>query len=1272
MREFKTLLITIIIISSGALVFFTSDFYYQISVGESTWTQTSDRDFNEGSFNNTIISGTGNNAELTIELSGLDYWNRKTHAIKPSRRVGHAMASIYGTNKILLNAGTTGRNETWLYDLVNDTWTRMFPNPEPPRRQIHAMASILGTDKVLLFGGYEPLGPEDSNKTWIYDLSENKWSENLFSTTPLGRSRHAMASIYGTDKILLFGGWQYSGSPHYLNDTWIYEYSNDTWTEMHPSISPTNREKHAMAFIWGTDKVVLFGGTTGGDETWVYDLSKNSWTEKFPKNIPSARSRHGMATIYGDDKVILFGGYTGVMLNDTWVFDLSDNNWTKITPLNPLNNPSARGGHAMASVYGTDKIVLYGGYGTVDYSNDTWIYEHFVSARNGTYVSKPFDTGTNSSFKSINWFADLPSSTALRIQLRTANSETELGTKDFIGPNGATSSFYIASGASIWPGHTGDRWVQYKVCLNMNIFTEPPKLKEINIVYNCLPETIVIDPQDNTLLTNNKPTFYWTFSDLDSDKQKAFQILIANDTNFEGAIYDTGERVTADEFWEFPTGTNYTELPDGTWYWKVRTKDGDEAWTKFSAPRKIRIDTHAPTSTVRFPENNGFYRSVSLISGISHDNTHGSGLNKIEIVIKRLNDNNYWDGAAWIHTPVWLLATGTTDWTFDCGKIKWTSGTKYSIQSRANDIANNVEQPENVNIFTIDTATPKSKIDIPEDNNWLNKLNSISGTAFDLDGADVEKIKISIKCTYDSILWGEGAKQNEYWDGGKWTNIETWLFAKGTHSWHYDTSSIPWTSGNHYTIYSRAYDLIGNIESITPGVTFMYDATPPENCAIYINNDDKYTISTLVNLSLAAEDFGSGVAHMALSVDGITWSEWELFNTTRTLNLLEGDGNKTIFFKVQDYTGNIAEPTFDSILLDTTPPEYLSIKINDNAKYTNSRRVELKLKAVDSLSGVNDMSFSLNGKNWQSEEAFQGTRYLFLTSGDGEKTVYFKVVDKVGNVAEPVSDSIILDTTPAFALSISINNGEKETNSTRVMLFVQAFDNASGVSQISFSSDGETGSIWKNYTKSITYDLPSGNGIKTIYFRAKDKAGNDAKPVHSYIILNIPSTENKVVKKQLGDEFWTYIIFMVIIIIIFILIIIALLLKIRKRTRATHELLSAGALTIKLDTLPGVAHLDADQVTGITQSPQLPGSNATPTVALIDDTTTAQAPQPQLAKSTHTAQPSTTTIQHPGHIPQPLPQLPPIGLTGTHPIETTTSSIPPIRKPPTDVPEQTK
>ena len=256
------------------------------------------------------------------------------------------------------------------------TWTNQAP-ALPSARSGHAMA-YLGGDQVLLFGG----SPDYVNvlgDTWVYDLSDESWSNTEPATGPPERRSHATAWI-GGDQVLLFGG--RDGSSFDLGDTWVYDLSDNTWTNMAPATGPSPRVGHAMAWLGG-DQVFLFGGYHGSyfGDTWVYDLSDNSWTNKNPAAAPTERFGHAMAWL-GGDQVLLFGGYDGYnRFGDTWVYDLSDNGWTN---KNAAAAPTARFGHAMASL-GGDQVLLFGGWDGA-LNGETWLARGFFTDWRRVYL----------------------------------------------------------------------------------------------------------------------------------------------------------------------------------------------------------------------------------------------------------------------------------------------------------------------------------------------------------------------------------------------------------------------------------------------------------------------------------------------------------------------------------------------------------------------------------------------------------------------------------------------------------------------------------------------------------------------------------------------------------------------------------------------------------------------------------------------------------------------------------------------------------------------
>lgn len=142
---------------------------------------------------------------------------------------------------------------------------------------------------------------------------------------------------------------------------------------------PGPRYGHALAYDGGSGRVTLFGGfqTSGNagrkNDTWVWNSTQRAWTNVTPAgDKPSPRLGHAMAGDPDASRIILFGGFeSGIYTNDTWEWDGVAKTWGNVTPGGL--SPSRRTGHVMAfdPVRGT--VLLFGGVDIKNaYLNDTW------------------------------------------------------------------------------------------------------------------------------------------------------------------------------------------------------------------------------------------------------------------------------------------------------------------------------------------------------------------------------------------------------------------------------------------------------------------------------------------------------------------------------------------------------------------------------------------------------------------------------------------------------------------------------------------------------------------------------------------------------------------------------------------------------------------------------------------------------------------------------------------------------------------------------------
>ncbi|NQX61723.1 discoidin domain-containing protein [Paenibacillus qinlingensis] len=110
------------------------------------------------------------------------------------------------------------------------------------------------------------------------------------------------------------------------------------------------------------------------------------------------------------------------------------------------------------------------------------------------------------------------------------------------------------------------------------------------------------------------------------------------------------------------------------------------------------------------------------------------------------------------------------------------------------------------------------------------------------------------------------------------------------------------------------------------------------------------------------------------------------------------------------------------------------------------------------------------------------------------RTISAYAVDTAGNSSETVVGIINIDTTPP-SVQAKIKGSVQATYSNVVKL--EMTGQSTDVRDMQFSDDNENWSEWESFNSFKPYTLPSGAGMKTIYVRVRDAAGNlsEAYPV---------------------------------------------------------------------------------------------------------------------------------------------------------------------------------
>lgn len=220
---------------------------------------------------------------------------------------------------------------TWVLDLTTDFWTQMPASTDVPRSREVALVYDDTSRRIIRVGYNENTHEYD---TWAYDSSANTWT-NLHPAATPAVPIFGVALAYDPQSGRVIMVESHKSQFH----TWAYDSRTNTWSEIKTDISPPVRWQAAFAYDYSTNRLLLFGGfghlekPEGGvlDDTWAFDSATNKWSELKPSKSPPARDEASMVYDKAAARMILFGGSTkGKVFNDTWAYDSKTNAWTRV------------------------------------------------------------------------------------------------------------------------------------------------------------------------------------------------------------------------------------------------------------------------------------------------------------------------------------------------------------------------------------------------------------------------------------------------------------------------------------------------------------------------------------------------------------------------------------------------------------------------------------------------------------------------------------------------------------------------------------------------------------------------------------------------------------------------------------------------------------------------------------------------------------------------------------------------------------------------------
>ena len=244
------------------------------------------------------------------------------------------------------------------------TWIQKS-NGGPSPRMGHAMVYDSARGNVVLFGGWDASGT--MGDTWEWDGTS--WTQRNVSG-PSARFGHAMTYHSQLKRTVLHGGKAGSSGPVFSG---LWYWDGSAWTSIPTPTgpSPGPRDTHALAYDSDRNHIVLFGGSLNND-TWKWDGL--SWVQ-LATSGPSSRGCSLLTYDTVRQRMVLFGGLArtapgtpSTVLNDTWEWD--GTTWTEVLVSGPMHRHS----YGMAFDTVREHAVLFGGY-SLGGQADTWEWD---------------------------------------------------------------------------------------------------------------------------------------------------------------------------------------------------------------------------------------------------------------------------------------------------------------------------------------------------------------------------------------------------------------------------------------------------------------------------------------------------------------------------------------------------------------------------------------------------------------------------------------------------------------------------------------------------------------------------------------------------------------------------------------------------------------------------------------------------------------------------------------------------------------------------------
>ncbi|MCK9272601.1 Ig-like domain-containing protein [Candidatus Gracilibacteria bacterium] len=349
-------------------------------------------------------------------------------------------------------------------------------------------------------------------------------------------------------------------------------------------------------------------------------------------------------------------------------------------------------------------------------------------------------------------------------------------------------------------------------------------------------------------------------------------------------------------------------------------------------------------------------------------------------------------------------------------------------------------------------------------------------------------------------VWLNGADTGVDITDGNSRNYDANLASEGNNSFSY---TIKDGAGNEST--PLAFNVFR--DTVAPGNLSWVTAQPTLK-------------NTLYSCEVGVDETGSGINPTGLSVttdSGGVISNISVSGNHVLFNYTSNGPGDTITISGTDKAGNAFTKTIDTAVLsdpvDITKPATPTLTLASGAAYTNTTNIDAIVTNDTDNVGVTGWYISESSSTPAAGSFTAEPTTFALSAGDGAKTVYVWTRDAAGNISDPATDTITLDTTPPGALSWI--SPQPTLKNTLYSCEVGVDETGSGINPTGLSVTADNGGVISNISVSgnhVLFNYTSNGPGDTITISGTDKAGNAFTKTIDTALLNSVPVANDVTR----------------------------------------------------------------------------------------------------------------------------------------------------------------